>query len=179
MIFIIYPDLPRDAAWMMGGGPKKKKKHPLGFKQHPLEDTGIRTQCMYIYIDMYTILTKIGCIMPMKFTLILQKLHQRWMVPWWNITQTCRETTSCSKPLLGFQFPKKSFPPKRIRYASSNYERQKHVICLGQRCLIFSLHKGGRAKNLNASLPGWKKISHPSPPCFLNRDETYENYSIS
>ena len=54
---------------------------------------------------------------------------------------------------------KKSFPPKRIRYASSNYERQKHVICLGQRCLIFSLHKGGRAKNLNASLPGLIKWS--------------------
>ena len=67
-----------------GGG---KKDHPLGFKKHPLEDTCIRTQCMSIYIDRRHVYHpnenrihhyKFPANLPsMKFTLMLQKLHQR------------------------------------------------------------------------------------------------------
>jgi len=37
-IYNTYLDLPRGAEWMIRGA---EKHHPLGFKQHPLEDAGI------------------------------------------------------------------------------------------------------------------------------------------
>lgn len=147
----------------MGGGRKKTpsvrvQTEPFG--RYWYKDT------VYVYIYIYRHVNhpnehrihhdKFPSNLPsMKFTLISQKLHQRWMVPWWNITQPCWETTSCSKPLLGFQF-QISFRPKRIRYASSNYERKKNMWFVWDEDASYSVYPrgAGRAKNLNASLLG-------------------------